>query len=50
MSKFKWIWIKFWGHYFKVVSPFNDPKKYYFYHKKIYDINEWNEYFRRGDK
>lgn len=45
MSKFKWMWIKIWGHYFKIVSP-NNIKRYYQYHRGIYDIEEWNNYFK----
>ena len=45
-SLFKWKWIKFWGNYFKIVSPFDTPKRYYIYHKKIYDIDLWDKYFK----
>lgn len=51
ISKFKWNWIKFWGHYYKVVFPDFIPKKYYLYHRKFYDIDLWDKYFinRRSD-
>jgi hypothetical protein len=47
MSKFKWLWIRIWGSYFKIVSPFSLSKDYYLYHHKFYDIDEWNKYFKR---
>ena len=50
MKKIKWQWIKFWGYRYKMVSPFSLPKYYIIYHRKIYDAELWDGYFKNIEK
>lgn len=48
MKKFKWNWIKFWGHRYIIMSPNNIKKQIVLYHRRFYDIDEWNSFFENN--
>ena len=45
ITKNKWKWIKFWGHRYLMVSPFNLKIRYILYHRRFFNIAEWDKYF-----
>lgn len=46
ITKFKWKWIKFWGHRYLAISPFNLKKQYILYHRRFFSIDDWDKFFK----
>lgn len=50
ITKFKWKWIKFWGHRYLMISPLNLKEQYILYHRRFFKIDEWDTYFKEVQK
>lgn len=50
VNKFKWKWIKFWGHRYLMISPSNLKIQYILYHRRIFNIDEWDKHFKEDFK
>lgn len=50
ITKLKWKWIKLWGHRYLMISPFNLKEQYIIYHRRIFNINNWDRYFKEEFK
>jgi len=50
ISKFKWMWIKFWGNHFVMVSPNNSKIVYILYHHRVFEKDLWDKHFKEVKK
>lgn len=47
MTKLKWLWIKFWGYRYIIISPTN-RKEYILYRHRYFDKKQWDDFFMEG--
>jgi len=48
ITKFKWNWIKFWGYRYLLISPDSSKEEIIIYHRRIFKMKDWNNYFIQG--